>query len=194
MSSMLRKAMMYLGFGPDEEYDDEYDVAPERPVRGGRVGYSPDPYEGGTVRPMPVRAGRQGEGRDASREMAFEPSRERERPPEQETPSITTRPRGGSAVRTVPATPNAKPHTVTPASFNDAQDVGDRFKEGLPVIVNLQDVDSDLKRRLIDFASGLCYALDGKVERVANGVYLLSPANVQVSDEDRRRMSGRGDG
>ena len=193
MSSMLRKAMMYLGFGPDDEYDDEYDVAPERPVRGARVGYSPDSYEGGgTVRPMPVRTTREREGRDVSRDIAFEP--ERGRPLEQETPSITARPRGGSAVRTVAATPNAKPHTVTPTSFNDAQDVGDRFKEGQPVIVNLQDVDSDLKRRLIDFASGLCYALDGKVERVANGVYLLSPANVQVSDEDRRRISGRGDG
>jgi cell division inhibitor SepF len=190
MSSMLRKAMMYLGFGPDDEYDDEYDVAPERPGRTARVGYSPDPYEqGGTVRPMPVRPGRD---RDISRDIAFEPSRDR--PSEPEASSITARPRGGSAVRTVAASPNAKPHTVTPASFNDAQDVGDRFKEGQPVIVNLQDVDADLKRRLIDFASGLCYALDGKVERVANGVYLLSPANVQVSDEDRRRISGRGDG
>jgi cell division inhibitor SepF len=187
MSSMLRKAMMYLGFGPDDEYDDEYDVAPERPGRASRVGYSPDPNEqGGTVRPMPVRAGRD---RDISREVSFEPSRERSLEPD--APSVTARPRGSSAVRTVAATPNAKPHTVTPTSFNDAQDVGDRFKEGQPVIVNLQDVDSDLKRRLIDFASGLCYALEGKVERVANGVYLLSPANVQVSDEDRRRISGR---
>src|SRR3954454_217742 len=192
MSSMLRKAMMYLGFGPDEEYDDEYDVAPERQARTTRQGYSPESYEGGgTVRPMPVRSTRTSDSRDASRDMPLEPG---QRPVEQDTPSITTRPRGGSAVRTVAATPNAKPHTVTPGSFNDAQDVGDRFKEGQPVIVNLQDFDSDLKRRLIDFASGLCYALDGKVERVANGVYLLSPANVQVSDEDRRRISGPGDG
>jgi cell division inhibitor SepF len=191
MSSMLRKAMMYLGFGPDDEYDDEYDVAPERPARGGRAPYATDGYEGGgTVRPMPVRPGRD---RDPSREVGFEPAT-RERVPDPDMSSITTRPRGGSAVRTVPATPNAKPHTVTPGSFNDAQDVADRFKEGLPVIVNLQDVDADLKRRLIDFASGLSYGLDGKVEKVANGVYLLSPANVQVSDEDRRRISGRGDG
>jgi cell division inhibitor SepF len=190
--SMWRKAMMYLGFGPDDEYDDEYDAAPERSSRLGRSPYSADPYEqGGTVRPMPVRQGRD---RDVSREMGSRESMEqaRERPAETSEPStITARPRGGSAVRTVAAAASAKPHTVTPTSFNEAQDVGDRFKEGQPVIVNLQDVDSDLKRRLIDFAAGLCYALDGKVERVANGVYLLSPANVQVSDEDRRRISGR---
>ena len=67
--------------------------------------------------------------------------------------------------------------------------MADTFKHGQPVIMNLQEVDRDLLRRLIDFASGLCYALNGKLDKVASGVYLLTPAN--VSDEDRRQMAER---
>ena len=81
----------------------------------------------------------------------------------------------------------AKPHAVSPGSFNEAQEIGDRFKSGQPVIVNLQGVDKDLRRRLVDFASGLCYALAGKMDRVADQVYLLTPADVEVSQDDTRR-------
>lgn len=185
---MWRKAMTYLGFGEDEYADEDYDHAPERPARG-RAGYAPDPYESSTVRPMPTREPREVRERPEPRDHV-EDRRDttRDRSREIDTPAVAARPRTGSAVRTVSAPPaNPRPHHVSPTSFNEAQEVGDRFKEGQPVIVNLQDVDSDLKRRLIDFASGLCYALDGKVERVANGVYLLTPANVQVSEDDRRR-------
>jgi cell division inhibitor SepF len=80
----------------------------------------------------------------------------------------------------------ATPHTLAPTTFNDAQGVGDRFKSGQPVIVNLQGADRDLRRRLIDFASGLCYALDGKMDRITEQVYLLSPADVDIADADRR--------
>ena len=91
-----------------------------------------------------------------------------------------------SAVRTIgPA--NANPHAVSPTSFNDAQEIGDRFKTGQPVIVNLQAVDRDLRRRLVDFASGLCYAIAGKMERVADQVYLLTPADIEVPPEETRR-------
>ena len=68
-------------------------------------------------------------------------------------------------------------------AFNEAQAIGDRFKAGQPVIVNLQALDRDLRRRLVDFSSGLCYALDGKMDRVADQVYLLIPAHVEVSQE-----------
>ena len=183
--------MMYLGFGPDEFDDDDYDPAPERPARGGRAGYGADPYESSTVRAMPTREPREPREVREQRDHPVEQERRdvtRDRSREIDTPAVSARPRTGSAVRTVTApAANPRPHHVSPTSFNEAQEVGDRFKEGQPVIVNLQEVDSDLKRRLIDFASGLCYALDGKVERVANGVYLLTPANVQVSDDDRRR-------
>ena len=87
---------------------------------------------------------------------------------------------------------NAKPHLVAPVSFNEAQDVADKFKGSQPVIMNLQGADRELSRRLIDFASGLCYGLGGQMERVANQVYLLTPSNVEVSQEERRRLQDRG--
>ena len=89
-------------------------------------------------------------------------------------------------------TANAKPHVVVPASFNQAQDVADKFKNSQPVIMNLQAADRELSRRLIDFASGLCYGLGGQMERLDNQVYLLTPTNVEVSKEERRRLHERG--
>ena len=94
------------------------------------------------------------------------------------------------AVRPVPA--NSKPHVVTPTHFNHCQEVGDRFKNDQPVIVNLQGADRELARRVIDFCSGICYSLSGKMEKVGNQVYLLIPANVDVSAEERRRLAERG--
>ena len=78
-----------------------------------------------------------------------------------------------------------RPIVVAPAVFDEAQEVGDHFKRRQPVIVNLQDASSDLRRRLVDFAAGLCYALDGQVERVTPGVYLLTPSDVRVALEER---------
>lgn len=68
-----------------------------------------------------------------------------------------------------------EPHTVRPRRFDQAQEVADKFKDGQPVIMNLEGSDRDVARRLIDFASGICYALDGSMEKVATGVYLLKP-------------------
>jgi len=116
-------------------------------------------------------------------------------PTQQEQAAPTAPERGVSAVdpslsakRAVRLVENrtATPHTLAPTTFNDAQGVGDRFKSGQPVIVNLQGADRDLRRRLIDFASGLCYALDGKMDRITEQVYLLSPADVDIADADRR--------
>jgi len=86
----------------------------------------------------------------------------------------------------------ARVHLVLPRSFNDAQQVADRFKEGVPVILNLQASDQELSKRLIDFASGLTYALDGGMQRIADKVFLLTPRNVELSAEDRARMLERG--
>lgn len=94
----------------------------------------------------------------------------------------------GSVVRPIPREAHVKPHSVTPISFNDAQQIADHFKHPQPVIINLEAADRDLRRRLIDFCSGLCYGLGGQMERVADHVYLLTPSNVEVSAEDRRRM------
>jgi cell division inhibitor SepF len=83
-------------------------------------------------------------------------------------------------------------HLVIPKSFNDAQDVADKFKDSIPVIINLQGTDSDLSKRLIDFASGLTYALDGGMQRIADKVFLLTPRNVEVSAEERARLIEKG--
>jgi cell division inhibitor SepF len=83
-------------------------------------------------------------------------------------------------------------HLVIPKSFNDAQDVADKFKDSIPVIINLQGSDNDLSKRLIDFASGLTYALDGGMQRIADKVFLLTPRNVEVSAEERARLIEKG--
>jgi cell division inhibitor SepF len=83
-------------------------------------------------------------------------------------------------------------HFVAPRSFNDVQDVADKFKESIPVIINLQGTDTDLAKRLIDFSSGLTYALDGGMQRIADKVFLLTPRNVEVSAEERARLVEKG--
>jgi cell division inhibitor SepF len=83
-------------------------------------------------------------------------------------------------------------HLVVPKSFNDAQDVADKFKDAIPVILNLQGSDADLSKRLIDFSSGLTYALDGGMQRIADKVFLLTPRNVEVSAEERARLIEKG--
>jgi len=83
-------------------------------------------------------------------------------------------------------------HFVTPKNFNEVQDVADKFKEAIPVILNLQNTDHDLSKRLIDFSSGLTYALDGGMQRIADKVFLLTPRNVEVSAEERARLLEKG--
>jgi cell division inhibitor SepF len=173
---MWRKTMLYLGLGPDDEYDD-YEVADERPGVAQRHA-PPEPPEppASAVRPLP-----------REREPA------RPAPLPEEPPALQPIGRArSSVVRPLPpVTASAKPYAVSPASFNEAQEVADKYLAGTPVIMNLQDVDRDLSRRLVDFASGLCYGLRGSMERVTNGVYLLTPSNVEVSAEERRRLQER---
>jgi cell division inhibitor SepF len=83
-------------------------------------------------------------------------------------------------------------HLVVPKSFNDAQQIADKFKESIPVILNLQSSDTDLSKRLIDFASGLTYALDGGMQRIADKVFMLTPRNVEISAEERARLIEKG--
>jgi cell division inhibitor SepF len=86
----------------------------------------------------------------------------------------------------------AQVHLVVPRGFNDAKQIADRFKRGGPVIVNLQDADVELSKRLIDFASGLTYALNGTMQRIADKIFLLTPPNVEVSAEERAKALERG--
>jgi cell division inhibitor SepF len=83
-------------------------------------------------------------------------------------------------------------HLVIPKSFNDAQQVADKFKDDIPVVLNLQGTETDLSKRLIDFASGLTYALDGGMQRVADRVFMLTPRNVEISAEERAQLIEKG--
>ena len=83
-------------------------------------------------------------------------------------------------------------HPVTPHSFNDAQEVADRFKRAVPVILNLQATEGELAKRLIDFASGLTHALEGGMQKIAEKTFLLTPRNVEVSAEEKARLVEKG--
>jgi cell division inhibitor SepF len=83
-------------------------------------------------------------------------------------------------------------HLVIPKSFNDAQQVADKFKQAIPVVLNLQATENDLAKRLIDFASGLTYALDGGMQRIAHKVFMLTPRNVQISAEEKAELIEKG--
>ncbi|MGH2653211.1 MAG: cell division protein SepF [Actinomycetota bacterium] len=97
-------------------------------------------------------------------------------------------------IRTIPKTqPSAGAiHRAEPKRFNEARELGERFKDGVPVIMNLQGTEDSIARRLVDFASGLVFAQNGKIELVAQRVYLLTPADVEVSAEERERIKEGG--
>ena len=87
---------------------------------------------------------------------------------------------------------DVKVHLVIPRNFNDAQQVADQFKRSVPVILNLQTTDHELSKRMIDFCSGLTYALEGGMQRIAEKIFLLTPRNVEVSAEERARLLDKG--
>lgn len=150
--SAFRRMMSYLGLVDDDEYD-EYESYDEQ----------------APAQPTPVRA-----ARPLEQEPAVGGIRTLPRDTDQQS-GITMPPRVSSVVRPLMPVASTKPHTVTPASFQDAKEIGDRLRAGVPVIVNLQGADRDLLRRIVDFASGLTYAIDGEMERTADRVYLLTP-------------------
>ena len=106
--------------------------------------------------------------------------------------TATLRQPGGKPSLEAVSSGAARVHLVVPRSFNDAQAIADKFKDGIPVILNLQDTDAELSKRLIDFSSGLTYALTGEMQHVADKVFLLTPRNVEVSAEERARLLERG--
>jgi cell division inhibitor SepF len=107
-------------------------------------------------------------------------------------PTTVLRPVGGGGRPNGRSSSDVRVHLVVPKSFNDAQQVADKFKDSIPVILNLQGVDVDLSKRLIDFASGLTYALDGGMQRIADKVFMLTPRNVEISAEERARLIEKG--
>ena len=185
--SVFRTAMVWLGLVDDDEYDAQDDQY-----------YLDDEYEDAdpSPRPPPRRApGRT--GRERSHPLAppggVESGHGVPGPPRRgEEPEAPVAPvRADVAVKAIPM-PTTRVHVMDPRGFNDAQEVGDRLKNGQPVILNLQGVDRDLQRRLIDFSSGLAYALSGTMSKAADQVFLLTPSNVEVSDEEKERLQARG--
>jgi cell division inhibitor SepF len=130
---------------------------------------------------------------DTGAERARDRDRERDRRRDRGARTEVLRPASPMRPRLEAApSPPARVHLVIPRSFNDAQQIADKCKESIPVILNLQSTDAELAKRLIDFTSGLTYALNGGMQRVADKVFLLTPRNVEVSAEERARLLERG--
>jgi cell division inhibitor SepF len=167
-SDLWNRTLVYFGIAEDEEWDDDQLATSERQVE--------DSYrrrDRQNVRRLPSAA--EDEGWESEESAAPPPRSER-----------------SSRLRSVSAPAPAKVHLVAPRAFNDAKQIADRFKAQIPVIINLQSADTELSKRLIDFASGLTYALDGSMQRVADKVFLLTPRDVELSAEERARALERG--
>lgn len=165
-SDSWHRALVYFGLAEEREYEPEPAAAPEAELE--------DRYR---ERPNVRRLRRRRDEIDdifADDEPAGRPT-------------AALRPVGGGRTNG-----DVRVHLVIPKSFNDAQQVADKFKENVPVILNLQGTETDLSKRLIDFASGLTYALDGGMQRIADKVFMLTPRNVEISAEERARLIEKG--
>jgi cell division inhibitor SepF len=170
------RALVYFGLAEDPEYrysDDElYD--------------EPDTVDEQAVEPPPPRRRRGGgAGSNVRRLRREDPSEIDDIFADEPAPSRRR-------LRPVSNGDNVQVHFVTPRNFNDAQEVADKFKRAVPVILNLQSASADLSKRLIDFSSGLTYALDGGMQKIADKTFLLTPANVEVSAEEKARLVEKG--
>jgi cell division inhibitor SepF len=166
------KVAVYFGIADDEDdYDEDETLAPHEELERS---YQERPN---------VRKLNSGKGRnDYDDIFADEPRRRSSASASQQ------------AVRSIePVRPaRVEVHLVIPKNFNDAQQIADKFKVDVPVIINLQGSDTELAKRLIDFCSGLTYALDGGMQRVGEKIFLLTPRNVEVSAEERARLIEKG--
>jgi cell division inhibitor SepF len=165
MASFLKRAAAYLGL-VEEDYDDEFADLPEQPAQR-----APEArQERSNVRAISGQTGRPvgGSAGPGGAPGGFQ---------------------GSTSVRPVAA---GKVHITSPTTFNEAEEVGERFRNGIPVIMNLAAASESVAKRMLDFAAGLIFGLDGRIERVGDRVFLLTPKDVDVSTEERRRLSERG--
>jgi cell division inhibitor SepF len=209
--STLHKVKAYFGMAPMDDYEDEYydDRAPSRGFPRPRFdesfqGYgryegrdyedSRDPREPDYPPPSSYRGG-------YGEEPHFRP-REFDRP-EMSRPRLGSWLRGstrgslamdprGMAMMFEEGHPLAKITTLRPKDYSEARTIGERFRDGTPVIMDLVSMDNADAKRLVDFAAGLAFALRGSFDKVATKVFLLSPADVDVSPEERRRIAETG--
>ena len=170
-SDLWSRTLVYFGIAEDEEWDDDHVETSERQLEE-----SSRRRDRQNVRRLPSTVGDDMDWPSEESAATAAPSR-RDRQ---------------SRLRSVSTPAPAKVHLVAPRAFNDAKQIADRFKAQVPVIINLQSADTELSKRLIDFASGLTYALDGSMQRVADKVFLLTPRDVELSAEERARAIERG--
>jgi cell division inhibitor SepF len=173
------KVAVYFGIADDDEdYDEDETLAPHEELERS---YQERP----NVRKLDSTSSSRGRT-DYDDIFADEPRRS--------SGARGTAPSSQQVVRSIGPTRPARVevHLVIPKNFNDAQQVADKFKVDVPVIINLQSSDTELSKRLIDFCSGLTYALDGGMQRVGEKIFLLTPRNVEVSAEERARLIEKG--
>ena len=179
--SFWKRTMDYLGLGPDDAYDDYDEQAePEPPARSARSSGDPNGRGGRAAsnRNWPAESDETVIRAVPPARPSF-PSRDFESRPRQ--PTVIADESGGhprptrTSSRATASAGAAETATVRPRRFDQAQELADKFKDGVPVILNLEGTERDVARRLIDFASGVCYSLDGSMEKIATGVYLLKP-------------------
>jgi len=167
------KALVYFGLAEEHDYGPEYeeDFGPDT----AEDDFDKRERDSGQVRRLPTsRRSRRDEIDDIfADDEPISASRTR-----------TLRPVGDDS--------DVKVHLVIPRNFNDAQQVADQFKRSVPVILNLQTTDHELSKRMIDFCSGLTYAMDGGMQRIAEKIFLLTPRNVEVSAEEKARLLDKG--
>jgi cell division inhibitor SepF len=167
------RALVYFGLAEDHDYGPEYDEGFE-PETGSEEVF--DSRRDAPVRRLPT-------ARRSRRDEIDDIFADDE--PISASRTSVLRPVGNGSS-------DVQVHLVIPRNFNDAQQVADQFKRSVPVILNLQTADHELSKRLIDFASGLTYALDGGMQRIAEKVFLLTPRNVEVSAEEKARLIDKG--
>jgi cell division inhibitor SepF len=169
----------------DEYYEDDAEYADE-PAEEEAFAASPPRREEAPYR-SPYGSGA---GPGSVKRLDRGPDLDRARVGAAPSQSLRSVPTGAASVAPVQA--NMKMHIVEPKSFTEAQSIADKFKQGTPVIMNMSTTSPDLAKRLLDFASGLTYGLDGGLQKVSERVFMLTPHNVDVSDADRRRMRDTG--
>ena len=176
------RALVYFGLAEDYDYGPEYE--PGEPETG-----SEDVFDAGSS------GGRRG-GREPAPVRRLPTSRRRPARDEIDDIFADDEPVSGSRTSVLRPVGNGgsdvQVHLVIPRNFNDAQQVADQFKRDVPVILNLQTTDHELSKRMIDFCSGLTYAMDGGMQRIAEKIFLLTPRNVEVSAEERARLIDKG--
>jgi cell division inhibitor SepF len=204
--STLHKVKAYFGMAPMDDYDDEYydDRAPSRGFPRPRFDEGYGRYDGHDYderEPADYPSGYRGGYGDDPRYSPVHP-REFDRPE-------MSRPRLGSWLRNSTrgalamdprrmammfeeGHPLSKITTLRPKDYSEARTIGERFRDGTPVIMDLVAMDNADAKRLVDFAAGLAFALRGSFDKVATKVFLLSPADVDVSPEERRRIAETG--